>query len=163
MTVLSSESLTWPQRGVKHNHRVVGGSLHTTWCRQPRAKRWCTPVRASHQFTNVSNNRSHCLPGWTLRLPRPFDLGRLSMWEPGTNSSSSHPGDFRGWRTLKQQPCKLTDNLKVDQGLVPVGASREGLLIQEPFQSVTSYRSQYIRHPLQKSARSGVQSRPHHF
>ncbi|XP_075891527.1 uncharacterized protein LOC142894191 isoform X1 [Nelusetta ayraudi] len=53
--------------------------------------------------------------------------------------ASIYQRDFRGWRALKQQPCKLTDNLKVRQGLVPVGASREGLPVQEPFQSITSY------------------------
>lgn len=74
-----------------------------------------------------------------------------------------HSGDFRGWRALKQQPCKLTDNLKVRQGLVPVGASREGLPVQEPFQSITSYRSHYIRHPLQNRTRSRAPVYRHHF
>lgn len=100
-----------------------------------------------------------------------MDFRRLSVSgnvpETGTNSSScvpsSLPGDFRGWRALKQQPCKLMDNLKVHQGLVPVGASREGLLVQEPFQSITSYRSQYISHPLQNRARSAVPVCRHHF
>lgn len=59
----------------------------------------------------------------------------------------SSSDDFREWKAIKQQPCKLTDNLKVRQGLVPVGASR-GLLVQEPFQSITSYRVHY-GHPLQ--------------
>lgn len=75
----------------------------------------------------------------------------------------SHSGDFREWRALRQQPCKLTDNLKVHQGLVPVGASREGLLVQEPFQSITSYRSHYIRHPLQNRTRSRAPVYGHHF
>lgn len=60
----------------------------------------------------------------------------------------SSADDFREWKAIKQQPCKVTDNLKVHQGLVPVGASR-GLLVQEPFQSITSYRFHYPIHPLQ--------------
>lgn len=55
------------------------------------------------------------------------------------------------------------DNFKVHRGLVPVGASREGLLTQEPFQSITSYRSQYVRHPLQNKPRSGLPAHRHHF
>lgn len=74
----------------------------------------------------------------------------------------SHSGDFRGWRALRQRPCKLMDNLKVHHGLVPVGASREGLLVQEPFQSITSYRSHY-RHPLQNRTRSRAPVYGHHF
>lgn len=62
----------------------------------------------------------------------------------------SSADDFREWKAIKQQPCKLTDNLKVRQGLVPVGASR-GLLVQEPFQSITSYRIHYISHPLNRT------------
>lgn len=67
----------------------------------------------------------------------------------------SSSDDFREWKAIKQQPCKLTDNLKVRQGLVPVGASR-GLLVQEPFQSITSYRFHYVSHPLQN--RTGLRT-----
>lgn len=80
-------------------------------------------------------------------------------------------GDFQAWKVTKRQPYKLSDSLKVNQGLVvtnsaskgrpqknsaqvaanskPVAQARE----PQPFESVTSYRSDYVTHPVQPRTR----------
>ncbi|XP_044040629.1 stabilizer of axonemal microtubules 2 [Siniperca chuatsi] len=80
---------------------------------------------------------------------------------------SVYQNDFRAWKVNKRQPYKLNDSLKINQGLV-VSASKEGNSVQaaanskpdpqvrepRPFESVTSYRSDYVIHPLQPRTRS---------
>lgn len=80
--------------------------------------------------------------------------------------------DFRAWKVNKRQPYKLSDSLKVNQGLVVTNsASKEGRsqknsaqvasnskpVVQaqeaQPFESVTSYRSDYVTHPVQPRTR----------
>ncbi|XP_059211425.1 stabilizer of axonemal microtubules 1-like [Centropristis striata] len=82
--------------------------------------------------------------------------------------TSVYKNDFQAWKANKRQPFKLSDSLKVNQGLVvPNRIYKEGRsqknsvqvpanskpVPQEegphPIESVTSYRSDYITHPVQ--------------
>ncbi|XP_070849609.1 stabilizer of axonemal microtubules 2 [Chaetodon trifascialis] len=81
--------------------------------------------------------------------------------------TTMYKNDFQAWKTKKRQPYKLHDNLKVSQGLVvPISANKghalkssvqvaanSKALAQEqepqPFESITSYRSDYVTHPMQ--------------
>lgn len=79
--------------------------------------------------------------------------------------------DFQAWKANKRQPYRLSDSLKVNQGLVvPKSAStgrpqknsaqvaanpKSVAQVQEPqpFESITSYRSDYVPHPVQPRTR----------
>ncbi|XP_040887755.1 stabilizer of axonemal microtubules 1-like [Toxotes jaculatrix] len=86
--------------------------------------------------------------------------------------TSVYQNDFREWAISKRQPCKLNDSLKVKLGLiVPRGTPKEGhsqnISVQrdanskpvpqeeepKPIESITSYRSHYITHPVQPRMR----------
>ncbi|XP_033466304.1 stabilizer of axonemal microtubules 2 [Epinephelus lanceolatus] len=87
--------------------------------------------------------------------------------------TSVYRNDFQAWNINKLQPYKLCDSLKVNQGLVVTNnVSKEGRpqkksvqvaanskpvpQVQEPqpFDSVTSYRLDYVTHPLQPRRRT---------
>lgn len=71
--------------------------------------------------------------------------------------------DFPAWNVNKRQPYKMHDSLKPNQGLVvPEGDSKKGYFKgsanstvvpkvkePEPIESITSYRSAYVSHPVQ--------------
>nr|XP_046237160.1 stabilizer of axonemal microtubules 2 [Scatophagus argus] len=84
---------------------------------------------------------------------------------------SVYQRDFQTWKVSKRQSHKLIDNLKVDQGLVvPLGGSKEGRAQKrsvqfaanskavpcvqnlKPFEGITSYRSDFVCHPVQPGA-----------
>ncbi|XP_018546206.1 stabilizer of axonemal microtubules 2 [Lates calcarifer] len=85
--------------------------------------------------------------------------------------TSVYKNDFRAWTTNKRQPYRLNDSLKVNQGLVVTnGTSKEDQSQKnsaqadanskpvqkqepQPFESITSYRSDYITHPVQPRIR----------
>ncbi|XP_070786333.1 stabilizer of axonemal microtubules 2 [Enoplosus armatus] len=81
--------------------------------------------------------------------------------------TSVYKNDFRAWKANKRQPYKLYDSLKVNQGLVVTNSrSKEGrpqkksvevvantkpvpqVRDPQPFESITSYRSDYVTHQL---------------
>lgn len=83
--------------------------------------------------------------------------------------------DFQAWKANKRQPYKLHDSLKVNQGLVvPSSAYKEGHTLKssvqvvanskplaqdqepQPLESITSYRSDYVTHPVQARTRRGA-------
>ncbi|XP_039997267.1 stabilizer of axonemal microtubules 2 isoform X2 [Xiphias gladius] len=83
-----------------------------------------------------------------------------------------YKNDFRAWEAKKRQPIRLIDSLKVSQGLVVTSSTSkerriEGNSVQvdansdtvsreqerQPFGSITSYRSDYITHPVQPRTR----------
>ncbi|XP_042368604.1 stabilizer of axonemal microtubules 2 [Plectropomus leopardus] len=87
--------------------------------------------------------------------------------------TSVYKNDFRAWKANKLQPFKLSDSLKVNQGLhVTDCASKESGLqkksvqvetnstpvpqtqILHPFESVTSYRLDYVSYPAQPRRRT---------
>jgi len=72
------------------------------------------------------------------------------------------PGDFQVWKVKKLLPYKPADSLTVNQGLVVTGCPFQNTAVQvaddslkfpevrkAPFESVTSYRSDYVTHPVQ--------------
>ncbi|XP_044196729.1 stabilizer of axonemal microtubules 2 [Thunnus albacares] len=79
--------------------------------------------------------------------------------------TSVYKNDFQAWKADRRQPYKVNHNLKVNQGLVITDdASKEGRSqknsvpvagnspqVQKPlpFESITSYRSDYVTHPVQ--------------
>uniref|UniRef100_A0A3Q3MYE2 Uncharacterized protein n=1 Tax=Labrus bergylta TaxID=56723 RepID=A0A3Q3MYE2_9LABR len=86
---------------------------------------------------------------------------------------SCFPDDFRVWKVTKRQPFKLSDSLKVNQGLsVTSTAPKEGsfekgpvcvaadskpdreMAKSQPFERMTSYRCDYVAH----SAQAKIQS-----
>ncbi|XP_034532459.1 stabilizer of axonemal microtubules 1-like [Notolabrus celidotus] len=85
---------------------------------------------------------------------------------------SVYQNDFRVWEMNKRQPFRLSDSLKVNQGLsVTRRASKGGLFEKstvcvpvdskpdpkiketQPIESSTSYRSDYVVHPVQPKTR----------
>ncbi|XP_010792880.1 stabilizer of axonemal microtubules 2 [Notothenia coriiceps] len=84
--------------------------------------------------------------------------------------TSVYKDDFQAWKVIKRQPYKLTDSLKVKQGLVaPISTSKQSPfqkvhvganckavpkeLEPQPIESITSYRSDYVAHPVQPRKR----------
>ncbi|XP_071333762.1 stabilizer of axonemal microtubules 2-like [Trachinotus anak] len=86
--------------------------------------------------------------------------------------TSVYKNDFQAWKATQRQPYRLHDNLKVNQGLVITESASKGRRAQEnsvqvdanskpvpqeqdpkPIESTTSYRSDYIVHPLQPLTR----------
>lgn len=74
--------------------------------------------------------------------------------------------DFQAWKVKKRLPYKLTDSLTVSRGLVATDhPSKSGFQknsvqvaanskpVPQPFESVTSYRSDYVTHPVQPTCR----------
>uniref|UniRef100_A0A3B4TTM1 Stabilizer of axonemal microtubules 2 n=1 Tax=Seriola dumerili TaxID=41447 RepID=A0A3B4TTM1_SERDU len=80
--------------------------------------------------------------------------------------TSVYKNDFQAWKANQRQPYRLHDNLKVDQGLVVTKSAHKGPseknsvqvdanskpVEQEegpkPFERTTSYKSDYITHPM---------------
>ncbi|XP_036932613.1 stabilizer of axonemal microtubules 1-like isoform X1 [Acanthopagrus latus] len=76
---------------------------------------------------------------------------------------SVYQNDFPAWNVNKRQPYKMHDSLKPNQGLiVPDSDSKKGhfngsanstvvpqVKEPEPIESITSYRSAYVSHPVQ--------------
>ncbi|XP_071062632.1 stabilizer of axonemal microtubules 1-like isoform X2 [Pseudochaenichthys georgianus] len=84
--------------------------------------------------------------------------------------TSVYKDDFQAWKVIKRQPFKLTDSLKVNLGLVaPICTSKQSPfqkvhvgancktvpkeLEPQPIESITSYRSDYVAHPVQPRKR----------
>ncbi|KAM7366176.1 hypothetical protein PAMP_015641 [Pampus punctatissimus] len=75
--------------------------------------------------------------------------------------TSVYKNDFQAWKSNKRQPHKVRDYLKVNQGLVVTQSAskndrrQNSPQVQEPvpFESITSYRSDYITHPVQARIR----------
>ncbi|KAJ4949647.1 hypothetical protein JOQ06_021156 [Pogonophryne albipinna] len=84
--------------------------------------------------------------------------------------TSVYRDDFQAWKVIKRQPFKLTHSLKVNQGLVaPISTSKQSPfqkvhvgancktvpkeLEPQPIESITSYRSDYVAHPVQPRKR----------
>lgn len=86
---------------------------------------------------------------------------------PDSTLTLSFTDDFRAWNANKHQPCRLSDSQKVSQGLVVTNCPPKGGHSQKDpaqvevnskpvpqkkelqlFESITSYRSDYVAHPL---------------
>ncbi|XP_068569576.1 stabilizer of axonemal microtubules 2 isoform X2 [Cebidichthys violaceus] len=80
--------------------------------------------------------------------------------------TSVYKNDFQAWKVKRRLPYKLTDSLKVNQGLVVTEHPSKGRFqlnsvqvaanskpVPQPFESVTSYRSDYVTHPVQPTRR----------
>ncbi|XP_037613897.1 stabilizer of axonemal microtubules 2 [Sebastes umbrosus] len=76
--------------------------------------------------------------------------------------TSVYKDSFQAWKINKRKPLKLPDGLKVNQGLVVTNGTYQNNSahaaaknVQEPlpFESVTSYRCDYVIHPLQPMIR----------
>ncbi|XP_051285192.1 stabilizer of axonemal microtubules 2 [Dicentrarchus labrax] len=100
----------------------------------------------------------------------PLHLVTNQMASTVEDYTSVYKNDFRAWKTTKRQPFKLPDSLKVNQGLVATKASKDGRSQKhsvqvaadskpvpeeppQPFESITSYRSDYVTHPIQPRTR----------
>ncbi|KAF1380542.1 hypothetical protein PFLUV_G00164940 [Perca fluviatilis] len=64
--------------------------------------------------------------------------------------------DFQAWKANKRKPFKLADSLRANEGLGATdNASKEGHSHEpQPFESVTSYRFDYVKHPVQPRTRT---------
>ncbi|XP_068164117.1 stabilizer of axonemal microtubules 2 isoform X2 [Antennarius striatus] len=95
-------------------------------------------------------------------LHNPVSLVENQLGSKVEDYTSVYQSEYRAWKPDKQYPYKLTGCLKVAQGLVVAGsASNEGqtmrssgqdvtkLVPQPSFESLTSYRLDYISHPVQ--------------
>ncbi|XP_031706747.1 stabilizer of axonemal microtubules 2 isoform X2 [Anarrhichthys ocellatus] len=80
--------------------------------------------------------------------------------------TSVYKNDFQAWKVKRRLPYKLTDSLTVNQGLVVTGHPSKSRFqknsvqvaanskpVPQPFESVTSYRSDYVTHPVQPTRR----------
>ncbi|KAK9524663.1 hypothetical protein VZT92_017034 [Zoarces viviparus] len=80
--------------------------------------------------------------------------------------TSVYKNDFQAWKVKRRLPYKLTDSLTVNQGLVAtdhpsksrfqkssVQVAANSKPVPQPFESVTSYRSDYVTHPVQPTHR----------
>ncbi|XP_035531550.1 stabilizer of axonemal microtubules 2 [Morone saxatilis] len=93
-------------------------------------------------------------------LQNPRHLVTNQMESTVEDYTSVYKNDFRAWKTTQRQPFKLPDSLTVNQGLVATKASKDAAdskpVPQEPqpFESITSYRSDYITHAMQPRTRT---------
>lgn len=96
-------------------------------------------------------------PQQSMSPKRPQRCSSASSMEDYTSMYKKH---FQAWKANRRLPLKLSDSLKVSCGLVVPQAShsQKGSVAAnsvpqeekpEPIESITSYRSEYISHPVQ--------------
>ncbi|XP_056289911.1 stabilizer of axonemal microtubules 1-like isoform X2 [Pseudoliparis swirei] len=92
----------------------------------------------------------------------PTHFGADQMAANVEDYTSVYRRDFQVWKVKKLLPYKPADSLTVNQGLVVTGCPFQNTAVQvaadslkfpevrkAPFESVTSYRSDYVTHPVQ--------------
>ncbi|XP_076581443.1 stabilizer of axonemal microtubules 2 [Chaetodon auriga] len=128
------------------------------WIKDPPMARQPSALPKVHQrCSSASRNPLHFVENQTASEVKDY--------------TTMYKNDFQAWKTKKRQPYKLHDSLKVSQGLVvPISANKghalknpvqvaanSKALAQEqepqPFESITSYRSDYVTHPVQPRRR----------
>ncbi|KAI3376479.1 hypothetical protein L3Q82_016948, partial [Scortum barcoo] len=156
-TVISTSKQKDPYHPLKstYNDMTTFRSFYVTqkWIKPPQLS---APPKGHRRCTSAPHNTAHFVANQMISKVEDY--------------TSVYKNDFRAWTVNKRQLFKLSDNLKVHEGLVVTSTSSKEGCAQEnyaqvdskavpkarklpPFESVTSYRSDYVTHPLQPRTR----------
>ncbi|TNN60081.1 hypothetical protein EYF80_029750 [Liparis tanakae] len=144
------------QRNPYHALKGTSAEMNTfrKWAKQPQRD---APLRSeSPKHHRRSSSITH----------NPTHFGADQMAAKVEDYMSAYRRDFQAWKVKKLPPYKPTDSLTVNQGLVVTGrpsqspfqntavqVADDSLKFPEvrkaPFESVTSYTSDYVTHPVQ--------------
>ncbi|KAG7495957.1 hypothetical protein JOB18_009244 [Solea senegalensis] len=125
----------------------------------PTQRDLCHPLRSGAGMTMIRKTKDHQRCSSAPHNPASYALNQLaSKMEDYT---SVYKNDFQAWKTNQSLPYRLHESLKVNQGLAVTGDSKDrshDSFVQvytnsKPFESITSYRSDYVAHSLQPRTR----------
>ncbi|XP_068444504.1 uncharacterized protein [Clinocottus analis] len=131
------------------NPTLMGTSVEMTPLRSICATHKCPHQTANAvQFPESTKHHRRCSS--ITHLPARSEAEVACKVEDYT---SVYKNDFQAWKVNKRLPYKQANSLTVNQGLVVTGArpSQGSPQVRkpQPFESITSYRSDYVTHPVQ--------------